>query len=93
MKHWTGDSVFQDPTSTEVIRDATEALVAGFAAIACGGHLRLISVSQSEGPHDLHHYEVVVELAPGVILPTECGLMESINEGWDEPEDADGIVA
>lgn len=93
MKHWTGDSVFQDPTSTDVIREATEALVAEYAAIESGGYPRLVSVSQSQGDDDSHQYEVVVELAPGVVLPAECGLMESINEGWDEPVDASDVVA
>ena len=44
------------------------------------------------GRNTTYQHEVVVELAPGVTLPVECGLVESVLEHGDEPCTAEDIV-
>ena len=92
MKHWTAEDVLRDPSSPDIVQDAAQALVTRFDEIGDGGYPRLVSISHTDNDDDVHEYEVVAELAPGLLLPAACGYLESVREGWDEPEDVDDIV-
>lgn len=93
MKHWTVESVFWEPEASETIRDATAAIIAEFEAITTNGYPRIVSVSSGGDDDDAgFQHAFVVELAPGVVMPIECGLLESVREGWGDPLDVGDIV-
>ena len=93
MRHWSGQSALADEGVPGPVRDATTALNAAFALIARDSHPRLLSIgAYVNGDDEIHQHEVLVELAPGVTLPVECGLVESVLEYVDAPCTAEDVV-
>lgn len=93
MRHWTGRNARFGEGVPEAVRGAATALDAKFWRILNDGRPRLLSIgAYVDDDDDIHQHEVVVELAPGVTLPVECGLVESVLEYGDEPCTAEDIV-
>lgn len=93
MRFWTEESALAGADTPTVVREAVHALIAALSAVAAGDHPRLVSIAaHADQDDDIHQYEVVVELAPGVVLPAECGLMESVREYGEQPYGVDDIV-
>ena len=53
----------------------------------------LIRIGRHDDDFDLNRFEIDIELAPGVILPTPHGTLDGLSEGWeDKAEDVDGMT-
>lgn len=92
MRFWTEETALAGADTPTVLREAVHALIAALSAVATGDYPRLVSIGAHADDDDVHQYEVVVELAPGVVLPAECGLMESVRECGEQLYGVDDIV-
>jgi hypothetical protein len=47
--------------------------------------IRLVRIGQNDGELEDERFQIDLELAPGIILPTMLGSVEGVANGWDDP--------
>jgi hypothetical protein len=90
MKYWSHKKIVDGSAPKSIRRIGLELI----AAIETG-HAewpKLLRIGRHNSDDDYHRYEVDVELAPGLTLPMEYGLMEGIESGLDDISDDEAGV-
>lgn len=92
MKYWTAEEIADGAT----FPDEMVSILSGVLyAIEEHGEptAKLIRLGRTDAHDDYNRFEVDIELAPGVVLPTAYGTLEGLSQGWeDEADDLDGVV-
>lgn len=93
MKYWTARKIAKGANVPGKVSRIAHVLEASFAKHGDDAPTLLRIGRQDDENRDCHRWEVDVELTPGVVLPIEYGLVESMNEEWDDlATDEEGVV-
>lgn len=83
MKHWTLEEIAAGTELPSDVLDIVSTVLENFGRHGAYAP-RLVHVGQHDDDEDYHRLEALVELAPGMLLPVEHGLVESLLEGWEQ---------
>ena len=96
MKRWTSQSLFQDDGAPADITAVAEALYDDLDLDPeAPGHPRILSFGRHDGDEDVCRFEIVTELAAGVVIATTYGSREGLEEGSEQEgeDDVDDAVS
>lgn len=94
MKLWTSASVLQDQTAPAEVRMIAAMVHEALYELEADGFPRLASIAHHDHDDDHMRYHVLVELAPGIKLPTEYGMPDQLQAGYEKvEEDVDVVFA
>lgn len=91
MRYWTQKALADGEKAPGKVRRIAEALQEAFED-RVGDGPELLRIGRHDRDDDCYRWEVDVKLAPGVVLPTEHGLVESLEMGWEDPGDDEAAV-
>jgi len=83
MKFWAAEEAInyvQMPSEVAGLVDVTLEII----SIMGGERTRLLRIGQNDGGREDERFQVDLELAPGVVLPTTLGFIEGIGNGCDD---------
>lgn len=94
MKLWTSTSVLQDQTAPAEVRMIAALVHEALYELEADGFPRLASIAHHDRDDDHIRYHVLVELAPGITLPTEYGMPDQLEAGYENVEEhVDAVFA